>query len=268
MLASVLVGMLSIPAASQSIDLSKPVVSDVDNISNSGQNPRTVEKSVGPETYEKTVQTAFEKFQTTISGDSSEVVRSNPDREVRIETAPGVRTFSLETPSGSIEKTYASGKITEKVSTPNGVLVQEQQHGTTSVDFEGSNRKKVEQTAQELRDRLQTQVEKLRQRSNTSSSTADYSVSVEVQPEGNESISITSEDAVDLEGWNVTDESGNTYTFHNRTLGSGETVTLYSGDGIDNETAVYWGSSRIWNDAGDTAYIYDSTGEKVVEKSY
>jgi archaellum component FlaF (FlaF/FlaG flagellin family) len=268
MLASVLVGMLSIPAASQSLDVSQPVVEDIDNISASGQNPESVQESFGPETYQKTVKTAFEEFRTTIEGDSSRMVESDPETRVEVETSPGIKTFSLDTPEGSIEKTYSSGKVREKVETPEGTLVTERRHGTSKVDFEGSSREKVESKASELRDKLQDRIEEIRERTNTTSTSSSHDIEVEIKPEGNESITLTSSTEVDLDGWNVSDEAGNAYTFEQRTLDAGDSVTLYSGEGEDNESAVYWGRSRIWNDAGDTAYVHNSEGRKVLEKSY
>ncbi|MFW6002273.1 MAG: lamin tail domain-containing protein [archaeon] len=48
------------------------------------------------------------------------------------------------------------------------------------------------------------------------------------------------------------------------TLGPDYTVTLYTNEGTDTEDELYWGCVRaIWNNDGDTAYLYDLTGEIV-----
>ncbi|NJF24938.1 lamin tail domain-containing protein [Thermococcus sp. Bubb.Bath] len=67
--------------------------------------------------------------------------------------------------------------------------------------------------------------------------------------------------AVNLEGWKLMDESGNTFIFPNVTLSPGEEVRVHSGKGKNTKTDLYWGSDKpIWNNEGDTAYLYDSNG--------
>ncbi|MEZ5335219.1 MAG: lamin tail domain-containing protein [Methanolobus sp.] len=71
--------------------------------------------------------------------------------------------------------------------------------------------------------------------------------------------------SVSMEGWTVTDD-GNThaYIFPDFILDSGATVTLHTETGVDNETDLYWESSRsIWNNDGDIASLYDSDGNLV-----
>ncbi len=69
---------------------------------------------------------------------------------------------------------------------------------------------------------------------------------------------------VSLKGWKIEDEgSKHTYTFPSCTLDSKATVTLYTGEGTDTATELYWGKSSIWNNDGDTAYLYDDSGKLV-----
>jgi len=54
-----------------------------------------------------------------------------------------------------------------------------------------------------------------------------------------------------------------TYTFPPFTLSSGATVTLYTVQGTDSATELYWGrslNSAVWNNEGDTASLYDASG--------
>jgi len=76
--------------------------------------------------------------------------------------------------------------------------------------------------------------------------------------------------SIDLTGYTVEDEAGKQYTFPDGfTLGAGETVTLHSGSGTDTSTDLYWGSgSPIWNNSGDTVYVFDDAGTLVVEYPY
>jgi competence protein ComEC len=70
---------------------------------------------------------------------------------------------------------------------------------------------------------------------------------------------------VSLGGWKIEDEgSKHTYIFPSYTLSAGSTVTVYTKKGTNSATELYWGSSGpIWNNDGDTAYFYDSSGRLV-----
>lgn len=72
---------------------------------------------------------------------------------------------------------------------------------------------------------------------------------------------------VSLKGWKIEDEgSKHTYTFSSYTLDSQAAVTLYTAEGEDTATELYWGSgSPVWNNDGDTAYLYDDSGNLVAE---
>ncbi|WP_192498441.1 lamin tail domain-containing protein [Halorussus halophilus] len=78
-----------------------------------------------------------------------------------------------------------------------------------------------------------------------------------------------SDDSVDMTGWSVEDEAGNTYNFPDSfSLASGDTVRLHTGSGTDSSTDLYWGSSYVWNNDGDTAYLYDASGNLVQKRTY
>ena len=77
------------------------------------------------------------------------------------------------------------------------------------------------------------------------------------------------DEAVNLKGWKLRDEYGHTYVFPSVTIPSGGTIKIYTGSGTDTETELYWGSDYpIWNNDGDTAYLYDSHGRLVDTYSY
>lgn len=60
--------------------------------------------------------------------------------------------------------------------------------------------------------------------------------------------------------WKVQDQAkvAHTYTFPSFTLQPGASVVLHTGSGINTATDLYWGSSAaIWNNDGDTVYLYD-----------
>ena len=70
---------------------------------------------------------------------------------------------------------------------------------------------------------------------------------------------------VSLSGWKIEDDSSkHTYTFPSFTLDPQATVTLHTGEGTDTATELYWGSgSPLWNNDGDTAYLFDDSGNLV-----
>ncbi len=76
-----------------------------------------------------------------------------------------------------------------------------------------------------------------------------------------------------VSGYLIKDSSaGNSYIFKNLTLFPKQKVKLHSGCGTDTAIDVYWQcpekKSMVWNNSGDTAYLYDNTGKMVSEMSY
>ena len=80
-----------------------------------------------------------------------------------------------------------------------------------------------------------------------------------------EYIEIEDSCGVDFAGWNVKDESTKSYKFKKDV---GTKFILYSKSGSDNETALFWGKEKIWNDVGDSIFIRDSSGFLVYYDSY
>jgi len=72
-----------------------------------------------------------------------------------------------------------------------------------------------------------------------------------------------------LAGWRVRDAASNEYTFPALVLASGGRVRLRTGAGADTATDLYWGrGSAVWNNDGDTAYLYDAAGRLMDEWGY
>ena len=71
--------------------------------------------------------------------------------------------------------------------------------------------------------------------------------------------------SVNLKGFILEDEAHHKFIFPGFVLDAGKTVKVYSGSGTPNSSSLYWGSSSaIWNNDGDTAYLYDS-GNKLID---
>lgn len=75
---------------------------------------------------------------------------------------------------------------------------------------------------------------------------------------------------LDLGGWTIADDGGHTYTVPDGfTLAPGDRVTVYTGDGTDNATSLYWGAdSAVWNNDGDTVVVRTANDTVVLERTY
>ncbi len=76
---------------------------------------------------------------------------------------------------------------------------------------------------------------------------------------------------VNFRGWVVADESAShRYSFGDFILGVGASVTLYTGCGPDAQASRYWCNvgSAVWNNAGDTVFLRNSTGNIVASLKY
>jgi micrococcal nuclease len=75
---------------------------------------------------------------------------------------------------------------------------------------------------------------------------------------------------LDLSGYALEDEDGHSYTFPSGfTLGPGDSVWVHSGSGSDDADDLYADFGReVWDDHGDTAFLYDENGDEVDRRSY
>jgi len=72
----------------------------------------------------------------------------------------------------------------------------------------------------------------------------------------------------DMTGWRMHDEGEkHTYNVGQFVLGAGETVVVFTGKNADPATRLFWKNGNVWNNGGDTAYLYDSAGELVSQRS-
>lgn len=73
---------------------------------------------------------------------------------------------------------------------------------------------------------------------------------------------------INIAGFTVSDESRRVYTFGDLTLLPNGRVTLHSGCGVDTPPSqVFWcADDPVWNNSGDTVYVYDTEGRLVVRE--
>ena len=102
---------------------------------------------------------------------------------------------------------------------------------------------------------------------------------IEPDPAGNDSENLNQEvvvleytgpnPAIVLDGWTVSDDDGNTYTFGTVLLVRGGEVTLHTGSGTDTISDVYWGrSSPAWDNGGENATVRNPDGQVGTTRLY
>jgi endonuclease YncB( thermonuclease family) len=67
---------------------------------------------------------------------------------------------------------------------------------------------------------------------------------------------------IDLTGYTLKDEANHIYKFDGFILAGKHSVHLYSGNGRDTASELFWGlgEKTVWNNGGDTAYLRDPEG--------
>ncbi|MEN6369032.1 MAG: lamin tail domain-containing protein [Thermotogota bacterium] len=80
----------------------------------------------------------------------------------------------------------------------------------------------------------------------------------------------TGAEPVDMTGWSVSNEHGDTFEFPNGfTLAPGTIVTIHSGAGTNAEGILYWNAAEpVWNNTSDIAILYDAGGDIVSYYGY
>ncbi len=72
-----------------------------------------------------------------------------------------------------------------------------------------------------------------------------------------------------LTHWTLSDQAGNTYTFPDTVIGSGQTIKVWTKAGTNDSQNLYWGRNQaVWNNDGDCAYLKDSNGKLVSTYCY
>ncbi len=75
--------------------------------------------------------------------------------------------------------------------------------------------------------------------------------------------------AVNLNGWVVRDSGRTKYTFGKLSIKSNDTLSLFSGDGKDTSSNLYWKNKKsVWTNSGDILFLWDGNGNLVLSRSY
>ncbi|MFE5592315.1 lamin tail domain-containing protein [Streptomyces sp. NPDC056549] len=77
-------------------------------------------------------------------------------------------------------------------------------------------------------------------------------------------ITNNSRHGVDLDGWTLKDEAGNTYRFDDFRLAGRSTVRIHTGEGRDTRTDLYQDRRNyVWDNRSDTATLRNDHGRTV-----
>jgi len=75
--------------------------------------------------------------------------------------------------------------------------------------------------------------------------------------------------AISMKGFILKDEAKNEFVFPDFQLPDSSSVKIYTGLGKNNRDSLYWDSKDpIWNNAGDTVYLYDKSYQLISSKGW
>jgi micrococcal nuclease len=85
---------------------------------------------------------------------------------------------------------------------------------------------------------------------------------IEIANQGNASVR--------MQGYSLKDEANHIYTFEDFMVAAGASFRLYSGQGQNSSTALYWGlvGESVWNNGSDAAFLRDAQGALVDTLAY
>ena len=167
---------------------------------------------------------------------------------------PSAETLSrLQTVGAKIYRTDQAGTVT--VTTDGNTY-------TVATDKTGSSA--LVQVATTAAARAATPIAVTQQQSSVPASSG--AVSITALDLKGEKVTITNSGSspVSLAGWKLNDEGAkHSYTFTGTTVPAAGSVTIASGTATGD---IKWKSDNVWNNDGDTAYLYDGSGRLVSQK--
>lgn len=234
--ASVVVGMLAIPAASQNLDAGDGMLSTPPNVSSS-QNPKEVTVNRTTEGITKSIQTALSRFTATVSSDGANARLEGPATSLDVQRSPGKTTWNLKSSEGALEIEKTSKGIRKVAETAEGTLEIVKADGRTSKSFEGTDKKKVKSSMQSLEKKLEEKLKEARNKVNSTSKTENPVTGIEteleisVSPETPEYVKITNTGSeTELDNWKLQNNNPDTHEFEALELNSSDSVRVYSAE--------------------------------------
>lgn len=276
--ASVIVGLLSIPAASQTAGIPSAVTGDLPNVSQSQEIPRESFTRVTEDGFVRQVETAFNSFATNISSGSASARLENPGSRLEVNRNPSRTEWVLSTPSGTLEVVKTSSRTFEQTVTPQGTIRFEKVNGDREVNFTGSSREEVEQTHHDLLQLLKQKKQEIENRRSRMREeampdvelVANASTASGFGDNDREHVVVVNRDfePVSLKGWKLTDESLSSHEFGEVSVPARGRLHVYSGTPEDPDQPFVEGTGISWNDGGDTATLYTGDAKQMAEETY
>jgi len=272
-----IVGMLTVPAASKTIDSSNSISTNMPDISSSDTVPEEVSTNTSSDSFTRKVETAFQEFETTISSGSAETSVESADSRLEIERSPEQTVWSLESSKGQLRIIQTSTRTVEEVQTPHGSLKTTRINGGIQETFEGSSREKVENTAEELRDLMDQKKNQIEQKQ-TQNQISQYNQNIEIRTINKSQDFVVLKNSmsrqISLEGWKISDEV-KSHEFDEISIPAEGNLVVYSGSENEvgeqekEDTKEVYDTNIAWNQesSGDTATLLKH-GEVVAQKSY
>ena len=263
----VLVGVLAIPAASQSLPEERQNL----GLESNESEPVEISTSLDSDRFIRVVSTAFETVTVNRTSNRSMRTIETSDKLLEVEETPGRIERRLENPEGLLIQVKESEMEKIEVHGPEGTLIERNISGSIEQEFEGTDLEALEDRKNNL---MESMDEMMSENEEFQSLETDdtASVSLEVQPDASEGegeyleIENLKDQAIELEDWRVEDDAGNSYTFDSGEIESGESIRLYT---ENSEAKHNWDNGiPVWNQNGDTAYLYNEDDELVEEYSY
>ncbi|MFQ3274970.1 MAG: hypothetical protein ACI9LV_000110 [Candidatus Nanohaloarchaea archaeon] len=275
-LASIVVGMVSIPAASGSISADNAVPEPVDNISSTQDVPKQESTELGTDSFTRVVETAFSEIRTEVSSGEVEGEYETPQSRLELDKKPGRIEWTMKSPQGTLTVIQESDRVVERTETPHGTLEKIREGGAVRTSFEGSDREKVEKRAQELRDLMEQKKQKYQSKTDRMR-LEQYrkNLGLDVAPETPEKAIIENsmDQKINLQGWKLANNNPDYYEL-NSTLEEGQKLHVYSAEKDEinvtenNSDRYVYGSGLTWEDGSDTAKLFDSEGNEIDRRSY
>jgi hypothetical protein len=278
--ASVIVGMISIPAVSQTSVNQNSAAQTLPNISQTESQPRQVTRQTSSNGFYAAIDTAMQDFSTFVSADSSNATLENSVSELSVSRSSDSVEWVLETPEGRLEIRQNYRKTVETAETPYGTLKKVKKNGAARTSFQGSDRQKVEKIREKLRDQMQQKKQEIDQKRQELKQTALPKVEVMLNESlasgyGNnteEHVVIINQgsEKVSLDGWKLQNKDPETYSFKDTEIEAGQKLKVYSSEADelpDIENAVY-NSELTWHNSGDTATLKNDKGIEVAEDGH
>ena len=265
LISSIIAGMLAIPVGSQQVsgDFSNDLYTAGTEMvggpsNNTSKIPKTITEEKAPDEYSMSLETAFGKVESEITPSGVVQTLEQPDKVITIEKDSESTVWILESGECSLEITKEVDKEVSECETSRGTLTVSTESGET-LEFEGIERQKVQQTCEECKSKLKQGINKLKEMISEAGLVPERVRITEINDQSgsnNDYIEVTNlgKLSVSLEGWNLRD----------KTDGEGNCPleeTLKPGESFKKHIAQNCGIENI--ETGDEIVLIDSKGEEV-----